>query len=160
MVNQPTYCPNCNSNPCCCPSNILFAFAEKGNIRLDIPQNGGITVRTIPPFNTSGHIVKLEAMAEVVVQHDNPDYGVSIEIVLLRNGNDIARTSVNNTANILEYITTPNITWVDIPPPGTHTYELYIAMNTSPFVNERFVLTRTLTATLFPPSNVLPSTST
>ncbi|MFJ7685647.1 hypothetical protein [Peribacillus butanolivorans] len=160
MGIQPTYCPHCYSNPCCCPSNILFAFAEKSNIRLDLPQNGGLIVRTIPPFDTSGHIVKLEAMAEVAVQNGNPNYVVSIVIVLLRDGNDIARTSVVNAANTLEYITTPNITWVDIPPPGIHSYELLIAINTSPFVDERFVLTRTLTATLFPFSNVLPSTST
>lgn len=140
--------------------DILLAFAEKGNIQLDLPQNGGLTVLTIPPFDASGYTVKLEAMAEVAVQNADPNYVVTISIVLLRNGIDIALTKVVNAANSLQYITTPNITWVDIPPPGTHTYELFIAINTSPFVDERFVLTRTITATLFLPGNLLPSVST
>ncbi|MEI4803738.1 hypothetical protein ACIGHG_19750 [Bacillus sp. NPDC077411] len=139
--------------------DILFAFAEKSNIQLNLPQNGGLTVLTIPAFDASGFTVKLEAMAEVVVQNATPDYTVAMDIVLLRNGIDIARTSEVNVGNGLQYITTPNITWVDIPPPGTHTYELFITISTNPFVDERFVLTRALTATLFPPDNVLPSVS-
>jgi hypothetical protein len=58
----------------------------KSNIRLDLPQNGGLVVRTIPSFETKGHIVKLEAMAEVAVQNSNPNYGVSVVISLLRDG--------------------------------------------------------------------------
>ncbi|MGE7875530.1 hypothetical protein [Streptomyces venezuelae] len=140
-------------------NNILFAYAKKSNIQLNLPQNDGLTVLTIPPFDASGYTVKLEAMAQVVFQNAIPDYTVVPDIVLLRDRIDIARTSEVNTVNSAQYITTLNINWVDVPSPGTHTYELYIAINTEPFVNERFVLTRTLTATLFPPANVLPSSN-
>ena len=153
---NPTFNPTINVNPVTStPSqNIQLAFSESRTIMTPIVN--GTPILTIPPFTTTGQIVKLDSMADVFLQTlGGGDFQFSLSYILLRDGMQIALTEEADIA--FDSITlTPNITWVDVPAPGTHTYQ--VVVNITGAVSE--LRDRALTAILFPPSSVLPSTIT
>lgn len=184
-IHEP--CMKCRSKKCCCSSlinnnnnivvppvvingtppaqstssNIQFAFAESKVLIEEIPEETETPILSIPAFTTTGQSVNLDAMTNVFIQRpiSTPEYSLQIFHRIYRDGNLLADTQdfiqVVNGARQL----TLNLTWVDVPPPGTHSYELRIIIRTTPDAVLRQVLIRSLTATLFPPDNILPSTN-
>lgn len=142
-------------------SNIQFAFAETQSDIINFPENTETPILSIPAFSTTGQIVKLEAMTNVFIQEptDSSEFTLEIIFSLFRDGNRLVFTE-----DVIRNIRGPrqltlNLTWVDVPPPGIHTYEIRLRIRSTPNGSLRQVLARSLTATLFPPGNVLPSTN-
>lgn len=136
-----------------------FAFVESLT-RIPIPP-ANVSILTLPPFPTSRQVVKLESMATVYLGSPGPnptDFEFLLSYLLYRDGTYIAFTSQSDIAHRSIEIT-PNITWVDVPPSGTHTYEIRIALAV-PTGTVTDIRSRTLTATLYPEGQVLPSTMT
>lgn len=89
----------------------------------------------------------------------NPtDFEFMLVYSLYRDGTFMAFTSQTDIAHRYTEII-PNITWVDVPPSGIHTYEIRIAL-AAPTGTVTDIRSRALTATLYPQGNVLPSTMT
>lgn len=98
-------------------------------------------------------------MANVSLGSPSPnptDFEFLLNYLLYRDGNLIAATSESDKVHWNIHVT-PNITWVDVPPPGIHTYDIRIALAAERDTVAE-VRNRALTATLYPQGNVLPST--
>jgi hypothetical protein len=154
------HCPHWGKNPCCCPtpstpSKIQFAFAESQE-ELVVPERSETTIISLP-ITTSGQNVKLDLSFEIRLISPPSDFVVDFRFHLRRNGSILVQPRIQ------EVLVSPGVysrvialTFVDVPPPGTQTYDVVI----SNFLEVPFVVEfRALTATLYPPENVLPSTN-
>lgn len=154
-------CPHCGKNPCCSstlstPSKIQFAFAESQE-ELGIPEQSETTIISLP-ITTSGQNVKLDLSYELRLITSPSDLVLDIRFRLRRNGKILVQPRI-----IEELISADglfqrvyNLSFVDVPPPGTQIYDVVISNGLDKPLVVDF---RALTATLYPPENVLPSTN-
>lgn len=151
---------------CCCQGpprqEIQLAFAEsRTNLNFD---SLGVDdpILTIPPFSTGGQLVKIDAMAVVNFKSSaGTEFVYIIVHSLVRDNIVIAQArETGESTNFGDVTLTSTLTWVDIPPPGVHTYQTRVQFVVVPTLSIAEVQNRSLIATIIPPNQVLPSTVT
>jgi hypothetical protein len=121
---------------------------------LALPITTEVSVLSLAVTTTTGQTLKLDSMAEVeITTAATAAYQYTINYQLFLDGLSIAAVTVENdidsqsaTARVLGEI--PNLTWVDTPAAGSHTYEIRITV-TGTNLTSAVALTRALNAISF-----------
>ncbi|MBZ9622594.1 NTTRR-F1 domain [Clostridium sp. FP2] len=119
-----------------------------------LPLTTQVSVLSQAVTTTSGQSLKLDSMAEVeITTTASANYQYTITYGLFRDGSAIAtvtaekdKDNVSPTSRLLGEI--PNLTWVDAPSAGPHTYEIRITV-TGTNITSATALTKALNIIIF-----------
>jgi hypothetical protein len=121
---------------------------------INLPITTEVSVLSLPITTTTGQSLKLDSMAEVeITTSASANYQYTINYQLYLDGASIAAVTVekdtdSQTATSRLFGEIPNLTWIDTPAAGSHTYEIRITV-TGTNLTSAVALTRALNALAF-----------
>ena len=126
-----------------------MVFTQTNLTSISIPATVATTILSRTITTTSGQILKLDSMADISMTTNATDSNYTILYNLLDGVTIIASLTLQNAFHFdagtgRVYIEIPNMTWIDTPSAGPHTYSIQVTITTTGFASPSSATTRAL----------------